>query len=35
MQEAKALEEKMLKDQFSFEDFLKIQKNFKKGVDKP
>ena len=29
VQEAKALEEKMLKDQFSFEDFLKIQKQIK------
>ena len=28
-QEAKALEKKMLKDQFSFEDFLKIQKQIK------
>ncbi|MBQ4645890.1 MAG: signal recognition particle protein [Candidatus Gastranaerophilales bacterium] len=28
-EEAKALEEKMLKDQFSFEDFLKIQKQIK------
>ena len=28
-QEAKALEEKMLKDKFSFEDFLKIQKQIK------
>ena len=28
-QEAKALEEKMLKDQFSFEDFLKVQKQIK------
>jgi len=28
-QEAKALEEKMLKDEFSFEDFLKIQKQIK------
>ena len=29
IQEAKALEEKMLKDEFSFEDFLKIQKQIK------
>ena len=29
MQEAKALEEKMLKSEFSFEDFLKIQKQIK------
>lgn len=29
VQEAKALEEKMLKDKFSFEDFLKIQKQIK------